>query len=150
MVDRTSSSIQIAAPAARVMDVIGDFAAYPEWASAIRSAEVVERDGEGRASRVRFQLDAGMVRDTYVLGYRWHAPASVRWEMAEPGSMIAGMTGGYQLADRDGSTDVTYDLAVDIRIPMPGMLKRKAEKIIVDTALKGLKNRAEARGGDSR
>jgi hypothetical protein len=139
----TSSRIMIAAPRAGVMAVIADFAAYPQWASAVRAAEALGQDSDGRASRVRFTLDAGIVKDTYVLGYHWDGDAGVRWQLAEPGSMISGMSGGYALAERAGETEATYDLAVDVRIPMPGLLKRRAEKTIIDTALKGLKNRAE-------
>jgi hypothetical protein len=58
--------------------------------------------------------------------------------------MLKAMDGSYELADRGGSTEVTYRLAVDISIPMIGMLKRKAEKVIIDTALKGLKKRVES------
>lgn len=132
------------------MAVIADFAGYPQWASAVRSAEVIERGGDGRASQVRFRLDAGMFSDAYVLRYHWDGDAGVRWELAEPGSVITEMTGGYVLAVGDGVTEVTYELAVGVRIPMPGMLKRRAEKSIIDAALKGLKSRAEAWGGDSR
>ena len=53
------------------------------------------------------------------------------------------MTGGYSLAEGSRGTEVTYDLSVDLRVPMLGMLKRKAEKVIIDTALKGLKARVE-------
>ena len=148
MADSTTASIAVDAPPAVIMDVISDFPAYPEWASGVRAAEVLERDGAGLASRVRFQLDAGPIKDSYVLGYRWDGTAGVRWELAEPGSIVSGMVGGYLLADGDGATVVTYDLAVDVRIPMLGMLKRRAEKMIIDTALRGLKERAEARGGE--
>jgi polyketide cyclase/dehydrase/lipid transport protein len=133
----------IGAPPADVMAVIADFAAYPQWASAVRAAETLGETAGGRANRVRFTLDAGVVKDTYVLGYDWDGDAGVRWHLAEPGSVISGMSGGYALADRAGATEATYDLEVDLRIPMPGMVKRRAEKIIIDTALKGLKNRAE-------
>jgi hypothetical protein len=69
----------------------------------------------------------------------------VTWRLAEPGSVISEMTGGYELAGRGpGETGVSYELTVDVRIPMPGLLKRKAEKMIIDTALKGLKARAES------
>lgn len=139
----TTSRITISASPADVMAVIADFGAYPEWASGIRSADVEGRDGDGRATRVRFKLDAGMVKDSYVLGYDWDGDSSVRWSLAEPGSVVSAMTGGYLLAARGGGTEVTYDLTVDVRIPMLGMVKRKAEKIIIDTALRGLKRRAE-------
>jgi carbon monoxide dehydrogenase subunit G len=142
------SSITVAASRADVMAVIADFASYPEWATGVRSAEVVASDGDGRASLVRFQLDAGVIKDSYVLSYDWDADAGVRWDLAEPGSVITALSGGYLLADADGGTEVTYDLAVDVRIPMLGMLKRRAEKTIIDTALKGLRGRAESGEGD--
>jgi hypothetical protein len=146
MADRTTSSIVIEVPREDVMAVIADFAAYPEWATGVRRAEVLSRDSGGRASAVRFNLDAGVVRDSYVLGYDWDGYAGVRWDLAEPGSMISEMTGGYALAERGDGTEVTYDLTVGLRVPMIGMLKRRAEKTIVDTALKGLKSRAESIG----
>ena len=130
------------------MAVIADFAAYPQWASAVRATEVLGERAAGRASQVRFTLDAGVVKDTYVLGYDWDGDAGVQWHLAKPGSVISAMDGGYLLADRGGATEATYELTVDLRIPMPGLLKRRAEKTIIDTALKGLKNRVESRPGD--
>ena len=148
MADKTTASITVAAPRAEVMAVIADFAAYPEWASAVRSAEVIGRDGGGRASQVRFALDAGVIKDSYVLSYDWDGDDGVRWDLSEPGSVITALSGGYLLADADAGTKVTYDLAVDVRVPLPGMLKRRAEKTIIETALKGLRDRAEAGRGD--
>jgi hypothetical protein len=148
MAASTTSRIVIAAPRAEVMAVIADFAAYPQWAAAVRAAETLAQSADGRASRVRFTLDAGIIKDTYVLGYDWDGDAEVRWHLAEPGSVISGMSGGYALAEQDGTTEATYDLEVDLRVPMPGMLKRRAEKTIIDTALKGLKSRAERLPGE--
>ncbi len=145
MTDRTSSSIVIGMPRKDVMAVIADFAAYPEWATGVRSAEVLS-SRDGRAATVRFTLDAGVIKDSYVLGYDWDGDAAVRWELAEAGSVISEMSGQYELAERDERTEVTYELAVGIKVPMIGMLKRRAEKVIIDTALKGLKSRAETIG----
>jgi carbon monoxide dehydrogenase subunit G len=146
MGSRTASSIDVAAAKTDVMAVIADFAEYPQWATALRSAEVLQTGPDGRALRVRFTLDAGVIRDSYVLAYTWNGDSQVSWQLAEPGSVIAEMTGGYLLSDHGAGAEVNYELTVDIRIPMPGMLKRKAEKMIIDTALKGLKARAESRG----
>jgi hypothetical protein len=146
MADKPTSSIVIGVPRKDVMTVIADFAAYPRWATAVRSAEVLSQDPSGRATAVRFKLDAGMIKDSYVLGYDWDGDAQVRWHLAEAGSVVSEMTGGYTLADRGDSTEVTYELAVGIRIPMIGMVKRRAEKMIIDTALKGLKSQAESMG----
>jgi len=147
MADKTTSSIVIRVPRKDVMAVIADFAAYPEWATGVRRAEVLSLD-DGRASAVRFTLDAGLIKDSYVLGYDWDDDARVRWNLTEAGSVVSEMSGGYELAERGDETQVTYDLTVGIKVPMPGLLKRRAEKTIIDTALKGLKSRAEAIGTD--
>ncbi len=127
------------------MAVIAGFPAYPEWAGQVKKAEVLETGADGRASRVRFVLDAGVISDEYVLGYDWDDDAGVSWRMVEAGKMLSGLTGSYRLIENGGGTEVTYDLAVDLKVPMIGMIKRKAEKVIVDTALKGLKRRVESR-----
>jgi hypothetical protein len=151
MADSTSSSLIITVPRAGVMDVIADFEAYPQWATGVSSAEILGRDGNGRAEAVRFALDAGIIKDRFVLRYDWDGDASVRWHLdpAQGGSMISELSGGYVLDDQGASTGVTYDLTIGLRIPVMGMLKRRAEKTIIDTALKGLKTRAENGEGRS-
>jgi len=145
MTDRTSSSITVATGKATVMAVISDFGAYPDWATGVKSAEVLETAPDGRPLRVRFGLDAGVIRDSYVLAYQWDGDAAVHWQLAEAGSMVTEMSGAYLLADDGAGTKVSYELAVGTRVPMIGILKRRAEKTIIDTALKGLKKRAESR-----
>jgi Polyketide cyclase / dehydrase and lipid transport len=143
MADRTSSSISMSAARGTVMGVIADFAAYPDWATGVRSAQIVEQGDEARPRRVRFALDAGIIKDSYVLAYDWDGDTAVRWQLAEAGTMVTEMSGAYQLADDGPGTRVSYELAVGTRLPMLGLLKRRAEKTIIDTALKGLKSRAE-------
>lgn len=147
MADGTSSSLTVNAPRGTVLSVIADFAHYPDWASGIRSAEVVESD-DGLARKVRFSLDAGPIKDSYVLAYEWDGDAGVRWQLAEPGSVVTQMSGAYLFGNDANGTRVKYELAVATRLPMPGMLKRRAEKMIIDAALRGLKERAEAAAAD--
>ncbi|GAA3555136.1 SRPBCC family protein [Nonomuraea rosea] len=145
MADRTTSSTSIGAGRAEVMAVISDFPSYPDWAGQVKSAEVLSTDADGRPQTVRFTLDAGMISDTYTLGYTWQGDDGVSWQVVEPGKMVSDLRGSYRLADTGSGTDVTYELTVDLMVPMIGMIKRKAEKVIVDTALKGLKKRVEGR-----
>ena len=142
MADQSTQSITIDAPPAAIMAVIGDFVAYPEWAASVKSAEVLSTGPDGRAEQVRFQLDAGPVKDEYVLAYAWTGDERVDWQLVRA-SMQKSQQGSYVLVARGASTEVTYKLAVDLVIPMLGMLKRKAEKVIMDTALKELKKRVE-------
>jgi len=125
------------------MGVIADFGAYPEWATGIRSAEVLATGPDDRPERVRFGLDASVIKDSYVLAYHWDGDASVRWQLAEAGSVVTEMSGEYQLAEDAKGTEVRYELAVGTRVPL-GLLKRRAERTIIETALKGLKTRAES------
>ncbi len=149
MAEQTTSSIVIGAGRAAIMAVISDFGAYPSWAQGVKRADPVDAAGQapdGRPLQVFFELDASPIKDAYTLEYSWHGDESVEWGLVE-GKMLKGMDGAYVLDERgDGSTEVTYRLAVEISIPMIGMLKRKAEKVIIDTALKGLKKRVEANG----
>ncbi len=144
MADQTTSSIVIAASPADVMAVIADFDAYPAWAQGVHVSRVVQESPEpGRPLQVYFELDAGPIRDAYTLEYDWHGDDSVDWWLVH-GRVLKGLDGTYELLGRgDGSTEVTYHLKVEISIPMIGMLRRKAEKVIIDSALSGLKNRVE-------
>ncbi|MFC9438168.1 SRPBCC family protein [Nocardia sp. NPDC057030] len=144
MADRTQRSIIIEAPSQQVMSVIADLESYPEWVSAAKSVEVQEKGPDGRARIARFVLDAGVVKDSYVLSYTWSPDnKAVSWTLVS-GELQKAQNGTYELIDQpDGNTEVVYTLTVDLNIPMIGMFKRKAEKVITDTALKELKKRVE-------
>jgi len=146
MAASTESTITIKAPPGEVMDVIADFKAYPEWTGAVKKAEVRSAGSGGRANEVYFDLDAGAIKDQYTLAYTWNGDREVHWHLVRAEQIMKAMDGAYLLEDNgDGTTTVTYQLAVDVKIPMLGMIKRKAEKVIIDTALKELKKQVEGR-----
>jgi ribosome-associated toxin RatA of RatAB toxin-antitoxin module len=144
MAEHTRSSTTIDATPARIMAVIADFAAYPEWTGEVKEVEVLGTDADGRAQQVRLLLDAGAIKDEHVLAYTWDGVRQVSWTLVKS-QMLRSLDGSYSLAaTRGGGTEVTYQLAVDVKIPMLGMIKRKAEKVIIDRALAGLKKRVES------
>ena len=138
--DQTSASINIAAKPDQVMAVIADVEHYPAWVDSMKSAEVLSL-AAGRPRTVRMVLDHTLVKDNYVLAYDWK-PRAVSWKLIE-GSLLKAMDGSYVLKPNGSGTTVTYTLTVDINMPMISMFKRKAEKTIIDGALKGLKKRVE-------
>ena len=149
MAEGTQASIQILAEPSAILAVIADLPAYPEWSQGIKAVEVLETF-DGRPIHARFTLDAGIIRDVYELAYTWHGLTSVSWTLVQA-ELLSAMDGSYELtASDDGSTQVSYQLTVDLHMPMLGMLKRKAEQVIVDTALKGLKTRVENHGSPTR
>ncbi|MFI9149146.1 SRPBCC family protein [Streptomyces sp. NPDC053367] len=144
MAEHTSSSITIEAAPADVMSVIADFARYPDWTGEVKQAEVLRTDAQGRADQVRLVMDAGAIKDDQVLGYTWTGENEVSWTLVKS-QMLRSLDGSYVLRPVGaGSTEVTYQLTVDVKIPMLGMIKRKAEKVIIDRALAGLKKRVES------
>jgi uncharacterized membrane protein len=146
MADTSTQSIVVAAPLDRVAAVICDFTRYPEWVTATKRVEVLEEYEDGYASQVRFVLDAGVVADEYTLVYEYAEDISrIEWHLLEPSKMQKAQDGSYDIVDNgDGTSTVTYTLSVDLAIGMLGMFKRKAEKVIMDTALNELKRRVES------
>ncbi|MEZ0093713.1 SRPBCC family protein [Streptacidiphilus sp. EB129] len=144
MAEHTRSSTTIEATGAQVMAVIADFDAYPAWTGEVKEIEVLGQGPDGRAEQVRLLLDAGAIKDEHVLAYTWDGDRQVSWTLVKS-QMLRSLDGSYTLAPaRGGGTEVTYQLAVDVKIPMLGMIKRKAEKVIIDRALAGLKKRVES------
>jgi ribosome-associated toxin RatA of RatAB toxin-antitoxin module len=141
--EQTSSSIIVAAAPTAVMTVIADVESYPSWIKGMQSAEIVAVGADGRAEQVRFALDVPPIRDRYTLAYVWHSELEVSWSLVEA-TLLRSLNGVYRLRDLgNGSTEVTYELTLDLAVPIIGMLKRKGERVLIETALKGLKTRVE-------
>ena len=144
MADKTAQTIYIDAEPGTVMDVIADIGSYPDWVAEYKDAEVLEVDADGYPKTARLVLDAAVLKDTMVLSYVWPRDhESVTWSLVSS-SLLKALDGAYRLSPKGSGTDVTYELSVDLVIPMIGLLKRKAERRLTDTALKDLKKRVEA------
>jgi carbon monoxide dehydrogenase subunit G len=141
MADSTTGSIEINATPAEVMAVIADLPAYPQWSDGVKSVEVLTEE-DGRPKTAKFVVDAGVVKDTYELAYEWDGDKTCSWRLTS-GGVLKKNDGTYTLEPAGAGTKVSYELTVDLSIPMLGMMKRKAQSAIVDTALKGLKKRVE-------
>lgn len=143
MGERVNDDVTIRATADEVMDVVLDLEAYPEWAEGMKQVQVTERDVAGRPVLARFVVDARVAEVDYVLRYN-HGGDDLTWVL-EQGDVLRQLDGRYHLVEHDGVTDVAYSLEVDITLPVPGFLKKRAAKTILDTSLRGLKDRVEAR-----
>ena len=145
MTETASERIRVEAPAERCFDVAVDFESYPEWVRDVKEVRVLEHDDEGRGTRVEYRAAALGKSIRYVLAYDYReAPTSFSWELVE-GDMLRRLDGRYQFdADGPSSTRVHYDLAVDLAVPLPGLVKRRAAGLIMGSALKELKRQVEA------
>ena len=145
MTETANERIRVEAPAERCWDVAVDFESYPEWARDVRAAKVLETDDEGRGTKVEFRAAALGKSVRYVLAYDYtEAPNAFSWHFVE-GDMLKRLDGSYRFEpEGETSTRVHYEVAVDLAVPLPGLLKRRAACLIMGSALKELKKQVEA------
>jgi carbon monoxide dehydrogenase subunit G len=147
MAERTEGSTTVAAAPEEIMAVINDYAAYPEWAG-VKTAEILTVYDDGSPAEVRMSVSQLGFDATYTLAYDYPDDGlGVSWTTVEASGAVRDIRGEYALAQRgDGSTEVTYRLNLELAIALPRLLRRRAEKQILNTALGGLKKRVEAIG----
>ena len=145
MSDSSSSTISINAPLAAVTEALFALDMYPEWSTSIKAAEAVARDDQGRITKVKMSIDAGMMKDRVILDYDWSgAPGQLSFSL-DDADLLTGMDGSYTIKSIDeDTTEVTYELAVSLSMPIPAMMRQKAEKATIDAALAQLKAKLEA------
>lgn len=145
MSDRVIEKTTIAAPASRVLEILLDFPRYPEWARDLKAIEVLSVDDAGRATSVRFRA-GGMGRSTtYTLEYDHSEEGVLAWKQVE-GDITRKLDGRYVLAEQVGdadATDITYELEVELVVPLPSFVKRRTQVKIMHAALGELKAFAE-------
>ena len=145
MTETANERIRIEAPAERCWDVAVDFESYPEWVRDVKDVHTLTRDDQGRGLRVEYRAAALGKSIRYVLEYDYsEAPAAFTWKFAE-GDMLRRLDGSYRFEPESPTvTRVHYDLAVELAMPLPGLVKRRAAGLIMGSALKELKKQVEA------
>lgn len=144
MTESTVQSIEIDAPAMDCFEVAADIESYPAWAAGVKQVQVLERDELGRAHRAAFVLEGFVKEIAYELVYHYDPPTVMSWK-ADPSPDIEMLEGSYSFTEKDGVTEVVYGLSVQPTFSIPGFIRRQAEKQIVTTALRGLRQQVKAR-----
>ena len=143
MVESGSESVVVSAGLEACFAVTIDFDKYPEWAHDVKQATVLTRDASGRPTVVEFRASALGRSTHYTLEYDYtQAPNKLSWHMSD-GDIMRSIIGSYVFQTEGTGTRITYELAVELVIPLPGFVKRRAEMRILST-LKELKTRIES------
>lgn len=144
MTDRAAQTTLVNAPIETCWNIVLDFERYPEWAKDIKESVVRARDDQGRASRVEFRASALGRSTHYTLEYDYsEAPARLSWHLVD-GDIMRALDGAYSFVEVEGGTQVFYELDIELVVPLPGFVKRRAEARILVEAVKELKARAES------
>lgn len=144
MSDRAAQTTHVNAPADRCLAVVLDFERYPEWAKDIKEATVRARDDQGRPARVEYRASALGRSTHYILEYDYsEIPGRLSWHLVE-GDIMRALDGAYSFVEVEGGTQVFYELDIELVIPLPGFVKRRAEARILAEAVKDLKSRVES------
>ncbi len=141
----STATISVDAPLAAVSELLFALDKYPEWSSSIKAVEVLGRDDLERVIKAKMTIDAGMMKDRVILDYDWSkAPAILSFSL-DDADLLTAMDGSYEIKSIDAdTTSVTYSLTVDLSMPIPAMMRQKAEKATIDQALAQLKSVLEA------
>ena len=143
MASATTSTVSITASADDVRAVLFDIASYPSWSTSFKSVTVLASDGQGRPVQVQMSVDAGALKDKPTLNYDWSAyPDRLDFSL-EDADLLTEMSCGYIVKDNGDETEVTFELTVALSMPVPEMMRVKAEKSTIDLALKQLKEKLE-------
>lgn len=142
-VEGTVQSIEVSASPQHVFEVALDLEAYPEWITACKSADILEEDDNGRPLRAEFVFHILIKEIDVTLRYSYDLDDGFSWT-AEPGPDLVALEGNYEFREIEGNnTEVIYALRVEPAFTIPGFLRRQGEKELVQSALRGLKKRAE-------
>jgi len=143
--DQATQQTSINASADRCFEVAVDFERYPAWARDVKEAVVADRDADGRPLEVAYRAAALGRSIRYRLRYDYsEAPDRLSWELVD-GDIVRRLDGVYEFAEKGAGAEVTYRLEVDLALPLPNLVKRRAEKLIMHTALGALKREVERR-----
>src|SRR6266496_4271333 len=146
MAEQTEGSTDIKASPEEVMEVISDYEAYPKWAQGVKKTKILKNDSKGRPSEVHFEVGQMGVGAQYTLKYKYAAGnGGVSWASFEASGAVKRIEGEYVLEEKGDGTHVTYRTTMELAMPLPGMMKRQAERTIINTALGGLKKEVERR-----
>jgi ribosome-associated toxin RatA of RatAB toxin-antitoxin module len=141
--EQVAERMMIRATPEHCFDILADFERYPEWSPDIKSVTVLERDAEDRATRVAIRAGAFGRSTSLTLAYDYHnAPKELSWVQVD-GDLTRRYDGSYTFDAVGDETEVTYTLTVELKVPLPGFIKRRAEGRLVGGALRELKARAE-------
>ena len=144
MTERAAQTALINAPLDKCWSIVLDFESYPIWAKDVKEATVLTRDEQGRASRVEYRASALGRSTHYTLEYDYsEVPGRLSWNLVD-GDIMRALNGAYSFVEIDGGTQVFYELDIELVVPLPGFVKRRAEARILIEAVKELKARAES------
>jgi len=144
MSEFSKSTVIIEAPIADIQKTLSELDKYPDWSTQIKSAESLATDDQGRITKIKMSIDAGMMKDRVVLDYDWsQAPEKIIFSLEEA-DLLTSMDGVYTFKSIDAeTTEVTYELGVSLSMSIPDMMRKKAEKATIDAALSQLKSHLE-------
>jgi hypothetical protein len=129
---------------ADVQALLLDLPGYPSWSTAIKSVEILESDSPAHPTKVKIAIDAGVMKDRVTLDYDWSkAPNEISFSL-DDADLLTEMTGAYIITDNgDDTTTVTSQLTVALSMPVPAMMRTKAERSTIDLALNQMKQKLE-------
>ncbi len=142
-----SIDFDVKAPPSVVMDVLRDVESLPSWSGPHKEAEIVTTDADGNPDQVRVVVTAAGISDEQLLTYTW-TENSCTWDLVEA-NQLSEQHGVYTVTPTDdGGSHIDFTLEVELKIKLPGLIVKRAQKMAVETARKGLQTEVERRAAE--
>jgi hypothetical protein len=147
--DSAERTVFVQAPFDDVLATIRDVESQVDWIPEILEAEVLEVYEDGLPATARFKASATVGTDEYILSYE-HAGDGMSWTMIK-GRLQTGQEGRYTLTKTTAHrTTVSYSLTIHHNMPLPGFIRSRVIKGLVDSTLNGLKQHFEGQSARPR
>jgi ribosome-associated toxin RatA of RatAB toxin-antitoxin module len=137
MATSDSREVTIEATPEEILDVIADVESTPSWSSQYQSAEVLEAYDDGRPKRVKMKVKSAGISDEQVVEYTW-TENKASWTLISAGQLKS-QDASYTLTPQADKTKVKFDITIDLSVPLPGFLLKRAMKGAMETATDGLR-----------
>lgn len=143
MTVRSSTEFEIPVPPSVVMEVLLDVESLPEWSGPHKSAEIIDEHEDGSPKTVKVSVSTAGISDDQTLSYTW-TENSCTWDLVES-NQLAKQHGTYTVTPKGDGSHVAFELDIDLKIKLPGMIVKRGQKVAVETAKKGLTEEAKRR-----
>ena len=141
-----SKTVEVDAPAEKIMSIVSDFEAYPQWNPEIKGCWVLARYDDGRPSQTRLDVEIQGQSGVFINAVYYPAENQV-YTVLQQGDHFTKQEQRFSMVPLGPtSTLLQVDLDVEVKLPIPAMMVKKLAGDTLDHLANALVERVKALG----
>lgn len=137
-----SKTVEVNADAALIMNIVGDFEAYPHWNEGIQGLWVLARYDDGRPSQLRLDTDYQGMKGMFIQAVYYPGENQIQ-TVLQQGDLFTKQEQLFSVVATGASSLLTVDLDVETSMPVPAPMVKQLLGNVLDHLAENLKRRAE-------